>query len=127
MKEGKIAETFQMPESIIPEIYGTIERDKDGTLRTTKAQRTGCSMCGFGIHMEKRPHRFDMLYQSNPKEWDYLMFHLCKDENGNDYGWAKVLDYIGVGWRPGDLETEILGQMNIADFPEVLPDGGGEK
>ena len=39
----------------------------------------------------------------------------------------KVLDYIGVGWRPGDLETEILGQMNIADFPEVLPDGGGEK
>ena len=68
-----------------------------------------------------------MLYQSNPKEWDYLMFHLCKDENGNDYGWAKVLDYIGVGWRPGDLETEILGQMNIADFPEVLPDGGGEK
>ena len=75
---------------------------------------------GFGIHMEKRPHRFDMLYQSNPKEWDYLMFHLCKDENGNDYGWAKVLDYIGVGWRPEDLETEIPGQMNITDFPEVM-------
>lgn len=127
LKEGKIAETFQMPESIIPEIYGTIERDKDGTLRTTKAQRTGCSMCGFGIHMEKRPHRFDMLYQSNAKEWDYLMFHLCKDENGNDYGWAKVLDYIGVRWRPEDLETEIPGQMNITDFPEVLPDRGGEK
>ena len=127
LKCGKISETFKMPESLIPEIYGTIERDKDGTLRTTKAQRTGCSMCGFGIHMEKRPHRFDMLYQSNAKEWDYLMFHLCKDENGNDYGWAKVLDYIGVRWRPEDLETEIPGQMNITDFPEVLPDRGGEK
>lgn len=45
----------------VPEIYGTIERKEDGTLYTTKAQRTGCSMCGFGIHLEKRPHRFDLL------------------------------------------------------------------
>ena len=42
---GKIAECFVMPDSIIPEIYGTIERQPDGTLYTTKAQRTGCSMC----------------------------------------------------------------------------------
>lgn len=47
-------------------------------------------MCGFGIHMETRPHRFDRKYIENPKEWEYLMFHLCKDENGNDFGWAKV-------------------------------------
>lgn len=32
----------------VPEIYGTIEKKTDGTLYTTKAQRTGCSMCGFG-------------------------------------------------------------------------------
>ena len=62
IKDGIITEDFQMPESLIPEIYGTIERKPDGTLYTTKAQRTGCSMCGFGIHMEKRPHRFDLLY-----------------------------------------------------------------
>lgn len=37
----------------VPEIYGTIERKDDGTLYTTKAQRTGCSMCGFGIQLEK--------------------------------------------------------------------------
>ena len=30
----------------VPEIYGSIERKADGTLYTTKAQRTGCSMCG---------------------------------------------------------------------------------
>ena len=46
----------------VPDIYGTIERDKDGNLYTTGAQRTGCSMCGFGIHLESRPHRFDQLY-----------------------------------------------------------------
>ncbi|HMM32978.1 MAG TPA: hypothetical protein PKB13_14505 [Clostridia bacterium] len=74
----------------VPEIYGEIVRDPDGTLRTTMAQRTGCSMCGFGIHMEKRPHRFDRLRESNPKEWAFWMFEM---------GWGEVLDYIGVGWR----------------------------
>lgn len=83
----------------IPEIYGHIERDPNGNLRTTGAQRTGCEMCGFGIHMEKRPHRFDKLYDRNPKAWDYWMNKCCTDENGNKYGWGLVLDYIGIGWR----------------------------
>lgn len=116
LREGKIQENFVMPDSLIPEIYGTIEKKSDGTLYTTKAQRTGCSMCGFGIHMEKRPHRFDLLYKENPKEWDYLMFHMCKDKDGNDYGWAKVLDYIGVGWDPDTIGGNCKGKMSIDDF-----------
>lgn len=52
----------------VPEIYGEIAKKPDGTLYTTKAQRTGCGMCGFGIHLEKRPHRFDMLRERNEKE-----------------------------------------------------------
>ena len=116
LKEGRITEKFKMPDSLIPEIYGTIEKKPDGTLYTTKAQRTGCSMCGFGIHMEKRPHRFDLLHESNPKEWDYLMFHMCKDKDGNNYGWAKVLDYIGVGWDPTTIGGNCRGQMNLEDF-----------
>ena len=119
--EGEADEKFKMPESIIPEIYGTIEQKSDGTLFTTKAQRTGCSMCGFGIHMEKRPHRFDQLYERNRNEWEHLMFHLCKDEEGNDYGWARVLDYIGVGWRPEDQNEQIEGQMDISEIPGVMP------
>jgi hypothetical protein len=116
LREGKLTENFVMPDSLIPEIYGTIEKKPDGTLYTTKAQRTGCSMCGFGIHMEKRPHRFDLLYESNPKEWDYLMFHMCKDAAGNDYGWAKVLEYIGVGWDPTTIGGNCKGQMSLDDF-----------
>lgn len=98
----------------VPEIYGTIERKPDGTLYTTKAQRTGCSMCGFGIHLEKRPHRFDLLYERNPKEWDYWMNRCCVDENGNPFGWGKVLDYIGVEWRIGTVNE----QMSLFDFME---------
>lgn len=85
--------------TIVPEIYGTIERDDKGQLRTTLAQRTGCSMCGFGIHLEKRPHRFDQLRTRNYKEWDFYMNKCCKDEKGQPFGWGKVLDYIGVAWR----------------------------
>lgn len=83
----------------IPEIYGEIKRDPDGILYTTGEQRTGCSMCGFGIQLEKRPHRFDRLRERNPKEWDYWMNRCCEDENGEKFGWGRVLDYIGVEWR----------------------------
>lgn len=32
------------------------------------------------------------------------MLHRCKDENGTEYGWGRVLDYIGVEWRQEMLE-----------------------
>ena len=86
-------------ESIIPEIYGEIVRDENGNLCTTKAQRTGCSMCGFGIQKEKRPHRFDLLWERNPKEWELWMHHVVQREDGSWYGWGHVLDYVGVEWR----------------------------
>lgn len=82
----------------VPEIYGEIKEDGCGGLCTTCAQRTGCSMCGFGIHLEKRPHRFDMLLRRNPKEWHYYMYEICQDPDGTKYGWARVLDYIGIGY-----------------------------
>lgn len=116
------AEVYGEPihlETIVPAIYGKIVRDPpdmtpeeleayrrdhggaepEGPLRTTKAQRTGCQMCGFGIHLERRPHRFDRIRYKNPREWDMWMNHICQDEDGAWYGWGRVLDYIGVGWR----------------------------
>lgn len=68
-------------------------------------------MCGFGIHMEKRPNRFDLRYQVNPKEWDFWMNHCCKDDSGNDYGWKIVLDYIGIDWRPYGLDGKVLPEF----------------
>lgn len=96
----------------VPEIYGTIEKDSNGNLYTTKAQRTGCSMCGFGIQLEKRPHRFDRLHETNMKEWDYWMNKCCVDEQGNKYGWGKVLEYIGISWNwNGNKMVDLDGQM----------------
>lgn len=98
-------------ESIIPDIYGEIVRDENGNLRTTKAQRTGCSMCGFGIQKEKRPHRFDLLFERNPKEWELWMNHVVQREDGSWYGWGHVLDYIGVEWRDPEKALKKAGWL----------------
>ena len=118
----------------VPEVYGEIVGvDADGThytaayireiaatepdrldsitLRTTLAQRTGCSMCGFGITLEKRPHRFDLLREQNPQEWEFWMKHVLQDENGEWYGWGRVLDYIGVGWEDVPGETDQISMF----------------
>lgn len=77
----------------------------------------GCEMCGFGIHLEQRPHRFDRLRERNPKAWEFWMYRCCTDpETGEKYGWGRVLDYIGVEWE--DIPPV---QMTIFDYPEVLP------
>ncbi len=105
----------------VPKIYGSIERKPDGTLYTTKAQRTGCSMCGFGVHMEKRPHRFDLLRERNPKEWEFWMYRCCTGpKTGEKYGWGKVLDYIGVEWETLPEQSQIPGQMDIKEFLEEI-------
>ena len=107
---------YEPAESIIPAIYGKIEEDEYGDLETTGAKRTGCSMCGFGIHLEKRPHRFDRLRERNPKEWEFYMYRCCTDpETGEKYGWGRVLDYIGVEWE--DVPPV---QMSLFDYPEVM-------
>lgn len=114
----------------IPEIYGEVEISTekneygDYEYRTTGEQRTGCSMCGFGIQLEKRPHRFDRLYFRNPKEWHFWMNEVCHDDDGTKYGWGRVLDYIGIPWRDPehwylDAKGEAFaGQMTIFDFLE---------
>lgn len=99
----------------VPEIYGEIVQDANGNLRTTRAQRTGCSMCGFGIHLEKRPHRFDRLREDNPKEWEFWMYRCVTDpETGERFGWGKVLDYLGIEWE-GPVGG-IRGQITMEDL-----------
>lgn len=98
-KSGNVI-PYEPLETIVPTAYGEILQHKNGDYYTTRAQRTGCSMCGFGIHLEERPHRFDRLREDNPKEWEFYMHKCCTDpDTGEKYGWGRVLDYIGVQWE----------------------------
>lgn len=116
-KDGNVI-PYEPVATIIPTAYGEIKQKENGDYYTTRAQRTGCSMCGFGIHLEERPHRFDLLREDNPKEWEFYMKNCCTDENGNKFGWGKVLDYIGVEWE-NEPETQITIEQWL---PEACPD-----
>lgn len=109
----------------IPEIYGEVKTRENPDLPdgieyyTTGEQRTGCSMCGFGIQLEKRPHRFDRLYQRSPQEWEFWMKSCCKDKDGTRYGWGRVLDYVGIPWD--NPQVYFMEQISIFD---ILEEGG---
>ena len=71
-------------------------------------------MCGFGIHLDGRPHNFDLLWKRNPKEWEFWMQRCCKDPDGTEFGWARVLDWIGVEWRePWNQFEDTADQMSL--------------
>lgn len=111
----------------VPRAYGEIAHKPDGTLYTTRAYRTGCSMCGFGIHIEKRPHRFDRLREDNPKEWEYWMYRCCTDSNGETYGWGRVLDWIGVEWEDECHEPKQMSLFEGKENPAPAATGNGVK
>lgn len=60
-------------------VYGDIERDDNGRLRTTGLRRTGCLFCAFGIHMDYKDGqktRFEMLKETHPRLWSYVIHRL---------------------------------------------------
>lgn len=67
-------------------VYGDIVM-KEGKLKTTGVDRTGCMFCLFGIHLDNKPNRIQKMKFTHPKQYDYCI---------NKLGVAKVLDYIGV-------------------------------
>ena len=73
----------------INKAYGNIIC-KDGNYSTTKCDRTGCIYCGFGVHLEKEPNRFQKLEQSHPQLHDYCM---------NKLGFKEVCEYMNIPYK----------------------------
>ena len=72
-------------------VYGDIVEESDMLgnkyYRTTGEKRCGCLYCGFGVHLEQEPNRFQRLKYTHPKQYKYCMDKL---------GLKEVLDYINV-------------------------------
>jgi len=71
--------------------YGDIIKDCDGNLLTTGERRTGCKLCLFGIQFEKGENRIQRLARVEPEAYRHCI---------EDLHYDKVMDYIGVDWRP---------------------------
>ena len=70
-------------------VYGEIV-DCNGELKFSKVDRTGCTFCMFGVHLEPTPNRFQTMQKDNPKMYDYCM---------NELGIKKVLEYCGIPYE----------------------------
>lgn len=92
----------------IPGVYGEIVEER-GKLRTTGVHGTGCVFCGFGLHLDDRPTRFQRMATTHPRLWDYVM---------NRLGMRDVLSYLeqhaasSVAWRfaPEAVEVRVREQ-----------------
>lgn len=89
-------------------VYGEIKQDANGRYYTTGLNRTGCMFCMFGCHREGSPNRFQRMYKTHPRQYDYCM----KPMEDGGLGLREVLEYIGVNPNP---EPE---QMCIFVMPE---------
>ena len=88
----------------ICEVYGNIEQTECGKYYLTGEQRTGCMFCGFGVHMEKEPNRFQRMQKSHPNQYNFCM----KPVECGGLGMKDVLDYINVPTEDN--------QMELSDF-----------
>jgi len=84
-------------------VYGEII-EKEGDLKTTCENRTGCIFCMFGCHLEKEPNRFQRLKETHPRQYEYCinggeMVDGKWRPNKEGLGLGKVLDYIGVKYE----------------------------
>ena len=84
--------------------YGEIEKDENGIYRTTKAQRTGCPICMFGMERDGTPNRFQRMYCEDNSRWQQAIFK---------WGYKEVLDFfIENGFTNYQYyPQEILDQM----------------
>ena len=60
------------------------------SIYNTGVRRTGCVFCCFGVHLEDKPNRFQLLKRTHQKLYKYCMEKL---------GINKVLDFIGVDYE----------------------------
>ena len=85
--------------------YGDIIK-VDGKLQTTKAKRTGCDGCGFGVHLEKEPNRFQRMEVDNPRLHNIILHKWL------DGAMGKVLDLCDVNYNKPKFIQSTLSQNN---------------
>ena len=68
--------------------YGSIVKDADGHYRCTKAQRTGCALCGFGCQYDTE--RFIRLQDSEPAKVKFAF----KPKAEGGAGYREAIEYM---------------------------------
>lgn len=90
-REQDILEYIYINKLNINKAYGgivfTMDSSGNKTYSTTKCDRTGCVFCGFGVHLEKEPNRYQRLEITHPQLHKYCMEKL---------GFKDVCEYMNI-------------------------------
>lgn len=84
-------------------------------LTTTGCRRTGCVACGYGCHLEKDTGRFELLKQTHPKLYDYIMRpdHTKKVIVDPNTGKERIIDIRGLNYKENIDWLNKHGNLNI--------------
>ncbi len=98
--------------------------------RTGRCSRTGCVFCGFGVHREKSPNRWETAERfSNPAVIDYMMRGGSFDTDGlwkpdrRGLGFWFVIEWINLHGRLDIImphREKYLGQYMTAETRKYL-------
>lgn len=91
-REQDILQYIKDKELRICSVYGDIVETNDGKLKTTGVNRTGCVFCGFGVHLQNEPNKFQQMKLTHPKLWDYCI----RPVKDNGLGMGEIFDFINV-------------------------------
>ena len=93
-REQDILEYIYINKLPINKAYGDVVYEENllGNKKysTTKCDRTGCIYCGFGVHLEKEPNRYQRLEQTHPQLYNYCMDKL---------GFKEVCEYMNIPYK----------------------------
>lgn len=88
-KQQDVLEYIYTNKLKITSVYGDVVKEND-IYKTTKCERTGCVFCGFGVHLEKEPNRYQLLEQTHPQLHNYCMENL---------GFKEVCEFMNIKYK----------------------------
>lgn len=110
----------------ISSVYGDIIKDAKGKYKTTGVDRTGCTFCGYGFHLEKEPTRFQLLKETHPKQYNFAMNGGQWIDNPDYDPDAPEYDGIWKNWNPEKIWVPGNGGLGFRKVFEMCNEVYGD-
>lgn len=70
--------------------YEEVIDDSGVKMTTTGLKRTGCMFCGYGCQLEKGKGRFELMKETHPKQYEYIM----KPWEDGGLNYKEIIDWM---------------------------------
>lgn len=77
--------------------YAEVIDDSGVMMTTTGCKRTGCMFCGYGCQMEKGKGRFELMKETHPKQYEYIM----KPWKDGGLNYKEIIDWMNENGNLG--------------------------